>query len=79
MSADLSHITLNEGTGNADCAVCKTGVTCPPMFGPIPASDMLAAFVVQHSTHTKAGVANGLTATGRASKAARTVLGGDDE
>lgn len=73
--SDLSHIALNEAEGKADCSVCQTGVTAPPSFGGVPRTDMLAAFVVQHSVHTKAGVASGLTATGRPSKAARAYLG----
>lgn len=73
----LSHIKLDESTGSADCTICGTGVTAPPSFGGIPQSDMLAAFVVQHSVHTKAGVANGLTPTGRPSKAAREHFAGD--
>lgn len=75
MGADLSHITLDEPAGKADCSVCGTGVTAPRSFGGVPRADMLAAFVVQHSVHTKAGVAAGLTPTGRASKAARAYLG----
>ena len=73
---DLSHIKLDEANGKADCSVCKTGVTAPVSFGGIPRTDMLASFVVLHSVHTKAGVASGLTATGRPSKAARAKFGG---
>lgn len=72
--ADLSHITLNEPEGKADCAVCQTGVTAPVSFGGISRTDMLASFLVQHSVHTKTGVASGLTATGKPSKAARAAL-----
>lgn len=72
----LEHITLDEAAGKADCATCGTGVTAPPSFGGIPRADMLAAFVVQHATHTKAGAPSGLTAAGRASKAAISALGG---
>ena len=70
----LSHISINESEGKADCSVCHTGVTAPPSFGGIPRTDMLAAFVVQHAVHTKAGSPSGLTATGRASKAARIFM-----
>lgn len=72
----LSHIAINEAEGKADCSVCRTGVTAPPSFGGIPRIDMLAAFVVQHAVHTKAGVASGLTAAGNPSKAARAAFGG---
>ncbi|HET6916626.1 MAG TPA: hypothetical protein VFH56_11105 [Acidimicrobiales bacterium] len=75
MSADLSHITLDEPAGKADCSVCGTGVTAPPSFGGVPRADMLAAFIVQHSVHTKAGAPSGITPTGRASKAARAHFG----
>lgn len=71
----LGHITLDEPNGKADCSVCGTGVTAPPSFGGIPRADMLASFVVQHSVHTRGGVAAGLTAAGRASKAAREAMG----
>ena len=74
--SNLSHITLNEAEGKADCSVCQIGTTAPPSFGGIPRATMLAAFVVQHSVHTKAGVASGLTAAGNATKAARQALGG---
>jgi hypothetical protein len=70
-----ANITLDEKAGKADCSVCHIGVTAPPSFGGIPCSDMLAAFVVQHSTHTKAGKPSGLTASGRPSKAARDYWG----
>lgn len=71
----LSHISIDEAAGKADCSICGTGVTAPLSFGGIPRTDMLAAFVVQHAVHTKAGVASGLTANGRPSKAARAALG----
>jgi hypothetical protein len=67
----LSHVSINEAEGKADCSVCQMGVTAPPSFGGIPRSDMLASFIVQHSVHTKAGNPSGLTSTGRPSKAAR--------
>ena len=70
----LSHIALNEAEGKADCSVCNTGITAPRSFGGIPQANMLASFVVQHSVHTKAGYASGLTASGRASKAARIAM-----
>jgi len=73
---DLTHIVLDEANGKADCTVCGTGVTAPVSFGGIPRSDLLAAFIVQHSVHTKAGNPNGLTAGGRATKAARAAIGG---
>ncbi len=73
---DLSHITVDEPAGKADCSICGIGVTAPPSFGGIPRPDMLAAFVVQHAVH-KAGQPAGLTPTGRASKAARELLAGD--
>ena len=75
MSTDLTHIAVDEAAGKADCSVCKIGVTAPASFGGIPRTDMLAAFVVQHSTH-KAGRPTGLTPTGRPSKAAREAFGG---
>jgi hypothetical protein len=74
VSADLSHIAIDEAAGKADCSVCGIGVTAPSSFGGISRTDMLAAFLVQHSVHTKAGVASGLTAAGHASKAARAYL-----
>lgn len=69
------HVTLDEDSGKADCSICGIGVTAPLSFGGIPRSTMLASFVVQHSSHTKAGVASGLTATGRISKAGRIAMG----
>lgn len=76
MSTNLSHITLNEAEGKADCSVCHTGVSAPRSFGGVPRADMLAAFLVQHAVHTKAGRASGLTAAGNATKAAREALAG---
>lgn len=75
MSVDLSHISINEAEGKADCSVCQMGVTAPPSFGGIPRSDMLASFIVQHSVHTKAGNPSGLTDAGNPTKAARAYLG----
>lgn len=72
----LRHITIDEFQGKADCSICSIGATVPESFGGIPRSDLLASFIVQHAVHTKAGVASGLTATGRASKAARTAIQG---
>lgn len=69
-AATIGHVVLDEANGKADCTLCRTGVSAPPSFGSIPRTDMLAAFVVQHSVHTKAGVASGLTPSGRPSKAA---------
>lgn len=77
MSADLSHIALDEAAGKADCSVCQIGVTAPPSFGGVPRANMLAAFVVQHAVHTKAGKPSGLTSAGNATKAARAYLGSD--
>jgi hypothetical protein len=74
MTADLSHIAINEAEGKADCSVCQIGVTAPPSFGGVPRANMLAAFVVQHSVH-KDKRPTGLTPTGRASKSARAHLG----
>lgn len=79
MTLDLSHIVINEAEGKGDCSVCQTGVTAPPSFGGISRTNMLASFLVQHSVHTKAGVAAGLTATGRPSKAAIAHLIPEDD
>lgn len=70
------HITIDEAAGKADCGVCQVGVTAPLSFGGIPRANMLAAFIVQHATHTKARNPSGLTAAGNATKAARAALGG---
>jgi hypothetical protein len=70
----MSHIVMDEASGTADCSICRMGITAPSSFGGIPLADMLASFVVQHSVHTKAGSPSGLTATGRATKAAREAL-----
>lgn len=64
------HITIDEDAGTADCTICKTGISVPASFGGVPRTNMLAAFVVQHSVHTKAGKASGLTPTGRPTRAA---------
>ena len=70
---DLTHIAVDEAAGKADCSECGMGLIAPPVFG-IPAANMLAAFVVQHSVH-RGGKPSGLTPT-RTSKAAReTFLG----
>ena len=68
------HITLDEQAGKADCSICCIGITAPPTFGGIVRADMLAAFVVQHATHSKRRTPTGLTSTGRATKAAREAL-----
>lgn len=68
------HIALDEQAGKADCSKCKTGITAPPSFGYIARVDMLAVFVIQHATHSMRGVASGLTASGKATKAAREAL-----
>lgn len=75
MTADLSHLTLNEADGKADCSVCHIGITVPPSFGFVTRNDMLAAFIVQHSVHTKAGAPAGLTDGGKPTKRARDYLG----
>lgn len=72
---DLSHITIDEAAGKADCSVCGIGVSAPPSFGGIPRPQMLASFLVQHSVHSR-GKPTGLTPTGRASKAAREAIWG---
>lgn len=69
-----AHITVDDAAGKADCDLCKMGVTAPPSFGGIPRHDMLSAFIILHSSHAKSGVPNGLTPTGRPSKAARSAL-----
>lgn len=69
-----SWIKVIEHSGQADCSICRTGVTAPPMFGPIPRAEILAAFVAQHATHTKTGRPSGLTSSGKVSRAARAVL-----
>lgn len=79
MKHDLSHITVDEDAGKADCSVCHMGITAPPSFGGIPRSDMLASFLIQHSVHTKAGNASGLTSSGKPSKAARLALMGVEQ
>jgi len=73
---NLSHITIDEPKGTADCAVCQTGITAPASFGGIPRANMLSSFLVQHSVHTKTGTPSGLTQTGRPTKSARAALGG---
>ena len=71
----LGHITLDPASGKADCSVCKIGCTVPPSLGGIPRMNMLAAFVVEHSVHTKAGAPAGLTPAGRPTKAAKLAMG----
>lgn len=74
MSHPLPHVTINEAEGKADCAECQTGITAPQNFGGIPRADFLASFVIQHAVHTKAGNAKGLTAGGKPTKEAMSVL-----
>ena len=69
------HITVDEGSGKADCAVCKTGITAPPSFGGILRPNLLASFVVLHSVHSK-GRPSGLTPGGRARQTARDAMRG---
>ena len=41
------HLLVDEAAHTADCTVCGMSVECPSgRFGPVSASDMLAAFVV---------------------------------
>lgn len=68
------HIDVDEPAGTASCAVCRTGVDIPVTFGPISGTNLLAAFVVQHATHTRKGAPSGLTAAGNATKAAIAVI-----
>jgi len=73
------RIRVDESKGTAECP-CGVSVTVPPTFGGIPRANLLAAFVIEHSVHDGKGRPDGLTPTGRASKAARTFLtGGSDE
>jgi len=72
-----AHVTFDESTGKADCAICGIGMTAPSSFGGIPRSNMLASFLVQHAVHSRAGVASGLTAKGDPTKAAREFVWGD--
>src|SRR5690606_4014406 len=61
----LPHVTIDEAARTADCSVCHVGMTMPGVtFGPISATDMLAAFVVQHAVHSKRGEPAGLTTAG---------------
>lgn len=67
----LPHITIDEDAGKADCSICQTGMTVPgPSFGPISRTTMIATFLIQHATHTKSGLASGLTAAGNPTNAA---------
>ena len=66
------HITLDEQAGKADCSICCTGATAPTSGA--MRVHLLSAFVVQHATHSKRRTPNGLTSTGRATKAAREAL-----
>lgn len=65
------HLTVDDESFTASCSACGTSVTCPSgQFGPISVEDMIASFLVQHSVHTKRGVAAGLTPAGLPTKAA---------
>lgn len=69
------HLTVNEAERSAACSACDTSVTVPGQsFGPITAETMVATFLLQHTTHNRAGVANGLTRGGRPTSAARLAL-----
>lgn len=64
-------VTINNQHGTADCATCGTGVNVSrSQF----ASHIIAAFIVQHASHARTGTANGLTASGKPSKAGRAWL-----
>ena len=65
------HLIVDEAGHTAGCTVCGMSVECPcGRFGPVSASDMLAAFVVDHAVHDRAGIPNGLTPTGKPRKTA---------
>ena len=66
------HLLVDEAAhSTAACAVCGMSVECPSgRFGPVSASDMLAAFVVGHAVHDRPGMPNGLTPTGKPRKTA---------
>ena len=70
-----THLLVDEAANTADCTVCGMSVECPSgRFGPIDATDMLAAFVVGHATHNKGGMPNGLTPGGKPRKTAEAVI-----
>ena len=65
------HLLVDEAGHTAGCTVCGMSVVFPSgRFGPIAATDMLAAFVVDHAVHDRSGMPNGLTATGKPRKTA---------
>jgi hypothetical protein len=69
------HLLVDEAGHTAACAVCGMSVKCPSgRFGPVSASDMLAAFVVDHAVHDRSGMPNGLTPAGKPRKAAAAVV-----
>ena len=69
------HLLVDEAAHTAACAVCGMSVECPSgRFGPVSASDMLAAFVVGDAVHDRPGMPNGLTPTGKPRKAAAAVV-----
>ena len=69
------HLLVDEAGHTAGCTVCGMSVVLPyGRFGPIAATDMLAAFVFGHAVHDRSGMPNGLTATGKPRKAAAAVV-----
>lgn len=59
------HLLVDEAAHTASCTVCGMSVECTSgRFGPVSASDMLAAFVVGHAVHDRSGMPNGLTPAG---------------
>ena len=59
------HLLVDEAAHTAACTVCGMSVECTSgRFGPVSATDMLAAFVVDHAVHDRAGMPNGLTPAG---------------
>ena len=69
------HLLVDEAAHTAACTVCGMSVECPSgRFGPVSASDMLAAFVVGHAVHDRSGMPNGLTPTGKPRKTAIAAL-----
>ena len=69
------HLLVDEAAHTASCTVCGMSVACPSgRFGPVSASDMLAAFVVGHTVHDRSGMPNGLTPTGKPRKTAIAAL-----
>ena len=69
------HLLVDEVAHTADCTICGTSVACPSgRFGPVSATDMLAAFVVGHATHDRSGRPDGLTPRGKPRKAAAAVI-----